>query len=617
MNALDYWTNHSIRGFSNYSLKSLFTLVLLLGVSSLFAQWELSKKDELQFHEALELMKGFKNDKAIVILQELSATIKDKGQTASPIGLNVNLRLGEAFERDDQDEEAFKRINEVLDLSLEKKVWNVSSEACISLARMHEKMGRKENCYRFLQQTDELIKKHKLDSIGPRFSIRMSSYHRIFENQDSALFYANQALVLSKQFNQPDLEGTAHLLLGMLLGASDYKKSIKHYQKAGYLWKQLGDITGYSYTLSNLSRIHYRNHNLKKALLYNDSTIIAGFKSNEEGHEDKHVLFSAFSFRSQIYKDKQMYDSAYIYLKKSYDIELAQVYKSNREKVIAIDAKYQDDKKRAEILKQKKMLESEADRRVKLKIYIATILLLLFLLALAYYRLFMANIKSKEQANVIGSVNKKLSKSLDRQIILKSELNHRVKNNLQIIISLLELQNEEIEAIDVKENLNDISQRIQSIATMHELLSGKQENGSLNIKSYIEKLANSFTGLSGNEKDYFVDIDVEDGLDFNMATSMPLGLILNELLTNSLKYAKRENEDLKISIALQRAGPGFGLTYRDNGPGFSMGEFVRREEGLGAYLVKSMIRQIEGSLKSYNDSGAVVEIFFKEKNKNI
>lgn len=95
---------------------------------------------------------------------------------------------------------------------------------------------------------------------------------------------------------------------------------------------------------------------------------------------------------------------------------------------------------------------------------------------------------------------------------------------------------------------------------------------------------------------------------------MPLGIILSELLTNSIKYAKDNlGKQLKIGISLNQTEEGFCIVYRDNGPGFPKGTLQQRDGGLGTYLLKSMSRQLNGYLESKNDNGAVCNIFFKEK----
>jgi len=96
---------------------------------------------------------------------------------------------------------------------------------------------------------------------------------------------------------------------------------------------------------------------------------------------------------------------------------------------------------------------------------------------------------------------------------------------------------------------------------------------------------------------------------------MPLGIIITELITNSLKYAPIKEKKLQIDIKLQEENNQFQLTYKDNGPGFTDGELKDREGGLGSYLLKNMARQLMGKVSTKNDKGAVSNISFNKKNR--
>ena len=135
----------------------------------------------------------------------------------------------------------------------------------------------------------------------------------------------------------------------------------------------------------------------------------------------------------------------------------------------------------------------------------------------------------------------------------------------------------------------------------------------VNLLEYTQNLCKHFSTFLIEQEKPFFQIDIGNRL-FNLETLMPLGIILNELLTNSFKYAKDKSKQLQIAISLKEEEDGFLIHYRDNGPGFPRGRLHEREGGLGTYLLKSMSRQLNGYLESQNDQGATYRIFFKEKN---
>jgi len=192
-------------------------------------------------------------------------------------------------------------------------------------------------------------------------------------------------------------------------------------------------------------------------------------------------------------------------------------------------------------------------------------------------------------------------------------VHHRVKNNLQVIISLLELQREDIVDEEARKSLETMSNRIYSMAAIHEMLHQNRGTEMINLLDYTKSLCHHFRSFTEENKSPIFQLEIADNF-FNLETLMPLGIILNELLTNSLKYANDLESKLKIKIKLETVQDGFMMKYRDNGPGFPNGTLMERDGGLGTYLLRSMSRQLDGHLICNNDEGAVCSIFFKEKN---
>ena len=147
---------------------------------------------------------------------------------------------------------------------------------------------------------------------------------------------------------------------------------------------------------------------------------------------------------------------------------------------------------------------------------------------------------------------------------------------------------------------------------MHDILYQKEGDHLIDFLEYTKKLCRHLSDTAVYEPPQF-NLQIPQQL-FNLETLMPLGIILNELLTNSLKYAAKKGKQLLIDINLQPTKEGFLLLYKDNGPGFLDGQLKDREGGLGAYLLRSMSRQLKGSLESRNEQGAAYSIFFQEKN---
>lgn len=175
------------------------------------------------------------------------------------------------------------------------------------------------------------------------------------------------------------------------------------------------------------------------------------------------------------------------------------------------------------------------------------------------------------------------------------------------MISLIELQKEDIEDRQARASLEAMSGRIYSMAAIHEILHREEGTQRVDLAEYVGNLCNHFGNLAGGLYRPRFDLAI-DAPSFNLETLMPLGTLLNELLTNSLEYATVAGRELHITIRLNAVDNGYRLYYRDNGPGFPTGKLRERPGGLGTYLLRSMVRQLRGRLKASNDDPSRVRL---------
>jgi two-component sensor histidine kinase len=567
---------------------------------------------EKKYDQAEVYMKAFQIDSANAVLSRLVNQLLDLDQLNTPFGLRVQMRQAEALEKDDQDETAIEELLYVIDASRDKQVWDVNAEAQLSLARLQEKIGRWGQCKEQLAAARQTILTHQLDSIYPRYAIRYASYQRFRGDKDTALFYANEVVRTAPLYGLREHLAVGHLLVGILTKDTDYQQGIYHQKKAGAIWKELGDQVGYGATLSNISKLYLKNNRPKSALMYNDSALMTAKQAAEIGYEGGWIFFVPYKNRAAIYHTLGQVDSAWHYINKGYQLEIADAKKENYQKVVEIDAKYNAAKKEQQLAEQRELLRYEKQRQYWLWGLILLSIIFIFLLTRYYLRLRKANNTAFEQALIIKQANEELSKSLEAQITLQGEVHHRVKNNLQVIISLLELQMEEVKDPQALNSLEAMSNRIYSMAAIHEILYQHQGMELINLKEYTEKLCQHYSNFFDKTQQPVFNLDISDHT-FNLATLIPLGVIINELLTNSFKYATQVEEQLKIAIRLKDEKDGYCLSYRDNGPGFPEGVLKQRDGSIGSYLLQSMSRQLKGRFVSKNENGAVVGIFFKEK----
>jgi PAS domain S-box-containing protein len=188
-----------------------------------------------------------------------------------------------------------------------------------------------------------------------------------------------------------------------------------------------------------------------------------------------------------------------------------------------------------------------------------------------------------------------LRASLAEKEVLLQEIHHRVKNNLQIVASLLELQAHGIEDETVKQYLRESNNRVKSMALIHKMLYRSESLSAVDVPAYLGELSgiiSSSIGIAGTHPDVEV---TADPLSLGIDTLIPLGLIVTELLTNALKYAVSPGKG-RVEISLEDLGTHGRLVVADNGPGLPGGLDTKNPVTLGLQLTTTLTSQIEGSL---------------------
>ncbi len=206
--------------------------------------------------------------------------------------------------------------------------------------------------------------------------------------------------------------------------------------------------------------------------------------------------------------------------------------------------------------------------------------------------------------------------SLKEKEVLLKEIHHRVKNNLQIISSLLKMQSRNVKDEQAQAIFNDSQNRVRSMALIHEKLYQSENLAEIDFAGYARSLAiNLFRSYGISEEVVTLRLDVENVL-LGVDTAIPCGLILNELVSNSLKYAFPSNRKGEILIHLYKdAGDKYTLVVGDNGVGIPKDLDYRNTESMGLQLVNTLSEQLEGNLELHNSGGTRFELTFTQSRR--
>lgn len=212
--------------------------------------------------------------------------------------------------------------------------------------------------------------------------------------------------------------------------------------------------------------------------------------------------------------------------------------------------------------------------------------------------------------------NLAISSALEEQKILLAEVNHRVKNNMAVIISLINMKKNATENQETITALTEVQDQVMSMALVHRKIYEEKNKNAVDIKSFIDELASGIGNSFPSENKAQITTSIED-VKMDVPKAIPFGLILNELITNSMKHAFLHVESPLIEIKLKNDKAGnVILNFRDNGIGISE-EKLGNEEKLGMMLIRSLVEQLDGQCTIKNEAGFNFEMKIPKTEGNL
>ncbi|WP_373517525.1 sensor histidine kinase [Pricia sp.] len=215
--------------------------------------------------------------------------------------------------------------------------------------------------------------------------------------------------------------------------------------------------------------------------------------------------------------------------------------------------------------------------------------------------------------NLYKTKNELEEKINEKETLIK-EVHHRVKNNLQTISSLLSLQSRSTEDKEVKSLLKSSQNRVISMAMVHEMLYMREDLSKIEYRSYVQELAEYLIrSVKGTSSNITLDIDIPD-VKLNIDTAIPLGLLINETVTNALKYGIIDENKGEICIKLRKGDADeFQLNIGDDGIGFAETITYKNSKSLGLKLIHNLARQLQGSIaRDFSKNGTHYIVKFRE-----
>lgn len=474
----------------------------------------------------------------------------------------------------------FNKINDTLNIA----------EVYLNLGELCTKINCFDKAYLYF---DNAKTNYKLVKSEPGIAFVLSGIAnlKIKENKlDTALKYYFNAVNIWKQIDRNKETGKIYIQIGNIYKQkNELTKAVKYYKQAIKNFKNVNYQYGIVESSALLSTIYIETKKYAKAKQMLIKLIDVTKKINAEP-----ILSDIYKDLYIIFKENKDYKNAIFYYEKYNNLKDKLFNINNNKNIIEIQSKYdilvnqkqieklKDSTKISKLIIEKNKLKVKQQQNLSIVLSISIIVAIIFILLL-YHRF----VTSKQ-------LSKKITIALnDRETLLK-ELHHRVKNNLQLISSLLNLQSNSSKNKSPDEILEISRNRISTMLMIHENLYKSKNFKYISLKKYVKDLAKNLTESTNiKSRNIKIKTNIQD-IELDINKLIPCGLIINELVTNSIKHAFKNKNKGDIFITSENNGDMCKISITDNGTGLPKDFNIDKTISLGLKLVKGLTKQING-----------------------
>ena len=504
-------------------------------------------------------------------LFKMAWVLKKKGENEKALQKNLQaLKLMESLDDKAGICDALTRISE--DLTIQN--------------RLSESLNYAEKAIAIAEANNLTTEKFYVNFNAGNVAMALGNYKQSLDYYNAAAkIVQKENLGIATQADVTNSQGNALKRLGR------YKEALINYKKCLALAKEANYPNAIAASFANLGEINMLLGNYKEALGYQLKTV-----QLQEQEKDVSNLVENYHHVSTIYKELGDYKLALDYKQKAYNLRDSIASVKSDEAMSKLLTQYETEKKEDTIVTQEsKISQQKLIQRLSFVLVALLIILLLF---------GFIGLRNRNKSNRLLAI-----KNAENELLLK-EIHHRVKNNLEVVSSLLALQSAQIDDPNTKDAMSDSRNRVNSIGIVHQKLYQGSNLGAVEMKDYLLNLSESILDSFGAEKQIELHLAM-DKLDLDIDTAVPLGLIINELLTNAIKYAFPKEEKGTITIKLEKQNTNFlHLEVTDNGVGKSG---ITHGTGFGGQLVSLLTQQLNGIMTEKSQNGTTLIFDFKLK----
>lgn len=434
--------------------------------------------------------------------------------------------------------------------------------------------------------------------------------------QDSSLHYSNMALLISKKLNDPALIATSENEIGYIyLTQGNFDDALPHFYNALNLWKSAGLLRYAIHAMHHISVSYGSTNRFKQSM---DITQEAySLVRNKQWHQIEAKLLE--DLRNLHYQLGRLDSGDYYERKRLESIVLwkDQQYSMNTKMVGALYAQNQNE----ELIKRQQLeLENQLqlEKRInseRLNLMIISVFLFLFALALGYIAYLQQKKRKSSLKNqaIIEAQKADLEKALFENQALLQELHHRIKNNLQQISTLIDMQRRTVSDVGGKAALSDAQRRIGAMGMVHEMLYSYDNLATISIADFLTTLVNGIKALHEQKEMVPVNFELTLGTEtLKTPDAISLGMIVSEAVSNSIKHRRSDAKtDVAIELHTAQNNSSIQVLIADNNAGRTDDLNTKKDERLGIRLMEIFTQKLNGTLNfAQGKEGLIVEITF-------
>jgi len=424
------------------------------------------------------------------------------------------------------------------------------------------------------------------------------------QDYETCINYLDKSLQFALQTNRLESVGGAISNKAMVYSAIGKKdKAIESYTEGAEILKKAGDLRGLCMTLNQLANFYFENNNIIKAeKTYNR---VINLSENKRFYIS---IIGAYKGLAKLKKSQNKFEDALTYYTKYASWNDSLINKQKVESINNLNIKYQTEKKAQQnkiLLAENKLKTSKIEQsKTERVFYILGIILIIIIAILILFQLI-----SKRKTNkILVDKNNIINKSLKERETLVKEVHHRVKNNLQVISSMLNIQANSITDDNTKKQLLESRSKVQAMSLVHQKLYLTNNISEVNVKEYLSSLISDLEfSFENDETEIEITINIDE-IKLHIDKAISIGLIVNELVTNIFKYAFVGKSEGKINVYLTNNDGSYTLIISDNGKGFKTEEI--NQNSFGTRLIVSLAKSINAEINYKINKGTQVTIKF-------